>query len=432
MTEDFLWGGFNIRKFCRILIRNIWMVIAVMIITYLGLGILDKLIYTPRYTSAAVAAVYPMSSSYRYHTIETVSDLSSKADYVSSVLNSDMFQSGLHNQDLSLQDCTIDSLHIEYTDLLVLHATSSNPECAFRGMVAAFDYYSQFSGSMTGAPELKIIFGVKEPHLVDGDSKIHRHRPLLSLLSGLMMVGLLFFIYAARKTYKTEHRIRKRYKNVRFYSLPFIRFKSEKKGIFTKKNSQEPIKKLALEIKQVLHKCNKKTLLVTSFSDKEGGTALLSELARELAEQDENVILIDTESQQNGDASVLDAHNVPEKNTLLSVLLKKCTVKDALFYKEDLKVKCIQSGLDSFDNEVSYSISDIKRTLSDCLEHGDIVLINGITWYPSHYAQIWHEAVDASIALCRQEDADFFKVDRMLSDLQKGDTYFAGCVLVGF
>ena len=46
--------------------------------------------------------------------------------------------------------------------------------------------------------------------------------------------------------------------------------------------------------------------------------------------------------------------------------------------------------------------------------------------------QIWKEAASASIVLCKQEDAEFFKVDEMLSDLQKGDTYFAGCVLFGF
>ena len=40
----------------------------------------------------------------------------------------------------------------------------------------------------------------------------------------------------------------------------------------------------------------------------------------------------------------------------------------------------------------------------------------------------YFEAVDESL----NYDADFSKVDKMLSDLQKGDTYFAGCVLFGF
>ena len=183
MTEGFLWGGINIRKFCRYFLGNFWMVIAIMIITYLGLGFLDARTYTPRYTSTAVAAVYPKTSSYRYHTIETVRDLSSKTDEISSVFNSDLFQSAFHNQDPSLQDCAIDSFHIENTDLLVIHATSYNPENALEGIPAALDYYSQFSGKMTGASEIKIILGPEAPYQVTGSSKIQNYRSPLCLLS---------------------------------------------------------------------------------------------------------------------------------------------------------------------------------------------------------------------------------------------------------
>ena len=384
MTEDFLWGGINIRKFCRFFIRNIWMVIAVMIITYLGLGLVDQYTYTPHYTSAAVAAVYPTSSDYRYHTIETISNLSSKTEDMNSVFNSDLFQSGFHNYDPSLQDCTVKSVHVANTDLLVLHATGGSQENALKGIQAALDYYSLFSGDITGTPEIKVVLGPKGPYHDPGGSKIQNHRRNLCLLSGLMMAGLLLFIYLVRKTYKTEHCIRRHYKDIRFFSLPFIKSRSKyKRGILSKNNSREPIKKLALEIKQVLHKCNKKTLLVTSFADKEGGTVIISELAGELAEQ-------------------------------------------------ELKVHCIQCRPDDIDEDLPYSIDDVMRMLLDCQEHADVVLINGTAEYPSHDVQIWHEAVDASIALCRQDDADFFKVDRMLSDLQKGNTYFAGCVLYGF
>lgn len=435
MTDDFLWGGINIRKFCRIFIRNIWMVIAVMIIVYLGLGLVDKYTNTPRYTSAAVAAVYPTSSPYRQHTIETISNLSSKTEDVSSVFNSDLFQSGFHSHYPSLQDCTIESSQIAYTDLLILHATGGSQENAFKGIRAALDYYSQFSGDMTGAPKIEVVFGPEAPYHASGGSKIQNHRLRLCILSGLLMAGLILFVYLVRKTYKTEQCIKRRYEDVRFFSLPFIKSGSKyKKGIFSKNNSRESLKKLALEIKQALHKCNRNSLLVTSFADKEGGTAVLSELARELAEQDEKVILIGTGSLQHDDAPAPDSSDDREKNknTLLDVLRQKCTVKDAMLYREELKVHCIPCGPDSIDEDIPYSIDDVRRVLSDCLEQADIVLVNGTAWYPSHNAQIWHEAADASIALCRQDDAEFFKVDKMLRGLQKGDTYFAGCVLLGF
>ena len=303
MTEGFLWGGINIRKWFGFFLRNIWMVIAAMIITYLGTDLVDKHIYTPRYTVAAVAAVYPESSAYRYHTIETISNLSSKTGDMNSVFNSDLFQSGFHNYNPSMKDCTIKSSHIANTGLLVLRATSGSRENALKGIQAALDFYSRFSGDITGASEIKVVSGPKGPYQASGGSKIHNHRQSLCYLSGWMMAGLLLFIYLARKTYKTEHCIRKRYKDIRFFSLPFIKSGPEyKKGIPSKNKSREPIKKLALEIKQVLHKCDKKTLLVTSFADKEGGTAVITELARELAEQNESVILIGTESLQDAGA----------------------------------------------------------------------------------------------------------------------------------
>ncbi len=433
MTAGFLWGGINFRKLCRYFLVNFWLVIAIMVTTYLGLGIVDKLTYTPRFTSVAVVAVYPASSSYRYHSIETISGLSSKTKEVNSVFNSDLFQSGIHNYNPSLRDCTIESTQVAYTDLLVLHANSGSPEKAFKGIRAALDYYSQISGNMTGALEIKVIFGPEAPHQVSGGSKIQNYRSRLCLLSGIMMACLILYMYLARKTYKTEKCIRKRYENVRFFSLPFIGSGSEDRMRKLSKNtSQEPMKKLALEIKQVLQKWNNHTLLVTSFADKEGGTAIISELARELAEQDENVILIGTSSLQHGGAAELDSSDDKKKNTLMDVLQHKCTVEDAMLYREELKAHCIQSGPDSYDEDIPYSIDDVRSLLFNCLEHADIVLVNGAAWYPSHDAQVWHEAVGASIALCRQDDAGFFEVDRMLSDLQNGDTNFVGCILFDF
>lgn len=433
MTDGFFWGGINSKRFCKYFLRNFWLVIAIMITTYLGLSLVDNLTYTPSYTSTAIAAVYPRSSSYRYHTIETVWDLSSKTADISSVFNSDMFQSALHNQDLSLQDCAVDSSHIDSTDLLVIHATSSNPETAFKGIRAALDYYSRFSGDMTGSPEIRIILGPEAPELVTGSSKIQKYRSFLCIFSGLMMSGLLLLIYTSRKTYKTERQIRRHYEDVRFFSLPFIESGSEyKKGIFSKQNCQEPMKKLALEIKQVLHKCSKHSLLVASNSDKAGGAAIISALARELAKQDEHVILIGTESPQHGGASGTGSLDGTGKNTLPDILQRKCTVKDAMLYSEELNAYYIPCSADGLDENMSYSIDDARRVLLDCQEYADIVLVNGAAWHPARGAQIWQAAADAAIALYRQDDADFFEADKMLSDLQNGNTYFAGCILFGF
>ena len=151
-----------------------------------------------------------------------------------------------------------------------------------------------------------------------------------------------------------------------------------------------------------------------------------------MAEQNRNFLLIDTETRQHDSAPELDLTDDVRTHTFLDLLQQKCTIKDAMFYREKLKVHCIQFAPDSIDENFSYSAADVRRVLCECLGCSDIVIINGTTWYPSHYAQIWNDAVDSSIALCWQDEADFFKVDKMLNDLQKSNTYFAGCVLLGF
>lgn len=432
MTEGFFWGGFNIRKFCRQFFNDFWMVIVVMIIAYLGLGFVGQLTNTQSYTSTAIAAVSPFSSSYHHYSLETASELASKSIDVDSVINSTLFQSGLHNQAPDLQDCMIEISQVENTNLLVINSTSADSNNAFNGIWAALDYYSKFSSDMTGAPEIKILHGPEAPILVENSSKIMSHRSFLCVLAGLMMAGLLLIIYVLKNTYKTERCIRNRYKNIRFFSLPFIKSRSDnKKKILLKKKKQEPIKKVALEIKQLMHKCKKRTLLVTSYADKEGGNVFLSELTRELAEQNENVLLIGTKAEKQAAAAETDASD-DRKKTLLDVLQHKCSLKDAMIYSEELKAHCIQYSPDHNDSDTSFTVDEARHILSDCLGYADIILVNGAACYPSEYEQSWQEAVDASIALCRQEDADFKKVDQMLSDLQKGDPYFAGCVLFGF
>ena len=433
MTDGFVWGGINLRKFFAFFLKNFWMVIAVMLITYLGLGLIDQRTKSPAYTYRAVAAVYPMSSSYRFHTIENSYDLSNKTNVIGSVLNSEIFQSEFHNQYPDFQDFTIDCAQIANTDLLVLHATSSKAENASEGIQAAIEFFSQFSGNVTGNADIKIIFRQNAPTLAGDSSKIQSNQSKLSVFSGLMVAGLFILMYVLKKTYKTEGSLRKRFKNVRFFSLPVIKYGLEnKKGFFSKNNYQNPINKLTLEIKQVLHKQGKKSLFVTSYADQAGGSVFLSELTRELVKQNENVILIGRTALQRDVTSGPEVSDGRKQHSISDVIHRECTVKDALFYNEELKVYCIQCDLDSIGEDISYSVNDARHVLDECLEYTDLVLLDGTAMFSSHYAEIWQEAVDASVALCQSKYADCFKVDQMLNNLQESDTYFVGCVLSGF
>ena len=182
----------------------------------------------------------------------------------------------------------------------------------------------------------------------------------------------------------------------------------------------------------MLHKQGKKSLFVTSCTDKVGDSVFLSELAIGLAKQNENVILIGRNVLQRDIASGPEESDDRKQHSLSDVIYRQCTVKEALVYNEELKVYCIQCDLDSIGEDISYSVNDARHVLDECLEYTDLVLLDGTAMFSSHYAEIWQEAVDASVALCQSKYADCFKLDQMLNNLQESDTYFVGCVLSGF
>ena len=94
MSKEMHWGGINGKSLCKAIFADIWMVFAVMVIIYLGLGIAGNLRNTPSYTSSAVVAVYPFNQMY---TLENSSSALETVGAVNEVLNSEMFRTGLNN-----------------------------------------------------------------------------------------------------------------------------------------------------------------------------------------------------------------------------------------------------------------------------------------------------------------------------------------------
>ena len=73
-----------------------------------------------------------------------------------------------------------------------------------------------------------------------------------------------------------------------------------------------------------------------------------------------------------------------------------------------------------------------EEVLEGLRETADVVLVDGRIWTGSGDELIWKEAADTSLAVCRQDKADFYAIDKMMTDLQKNNTCFLGCILYGF
>ena len=154
MSNEMHWGGINGKSLFKAVVSNIWMVFAVMVITYLSLGIAGNMKDTPSYTSSAVVAVYPFNQLF---TLEDSSSALETVGAVNEVFNSDIFRTGLKDRQEKPVDYSLKSQQIDRTLLLTLSVSSSSPENAYQILRAALDYYGEISSHLVGDSHLEIL-----------------------------------------------------------------------------------------------------------------------------------------------------------------------------------------------------------------------------------------------------------------------------------
>ena len=245
----------------------------------------------------------------------------------------------------------------------------------------------------------------------------------------------LVLVYALRKTYKTASAIQRRYKDVRFFKAAASasdQRSREKKGGAGSEASQEPMRKTALELLQILRSKNGHSVFVTSATPNEGKTEVTFSLARELAGFGKSVLILETDSENTDMSKHLGVSDILPGYTLSALLQDGAALESVAAAIQDQSIKVIFANNYVQDDFGPYTAEDVRNKLEQAAKLMDVILIDGCIWTRSGDDRIWREAADASLAVCRQDKADFFAIDRMMTDLRENDPGFLGCVLYGF
>ena len=432
MSNEIHWGGINVKSLCKAILPDIWMVFAAMVIAFLGLGIAGNMRYTPSYTSNAVVAVYPFNQMY---TLEASSSALETVSAINEVLNSEIFRTGLDDRLAEPADYSLYSQQIYRTFILKLSVSSSSPENAYRILRAALDYYDEISSHLVGDSHLEILTEPDFPSSTYNDSKILKHRPLLTLFTGFVMAGFLVMIYAGRKTYKTASTIKRRYKKVRFFRVEASasdKHSRRNKGRSGSVPDQETMRKTALEVLQMLRAMKGRSILITSAAHNEGKTEVTVSLARELTGSGKSVLILETDSENTVISEHLDVSDILPGYTL-SVLTQDGTDLESVAAAiPDRSVRVLFAHNNTHDDFAPYMAEDVGKMLERAEKLADVILVDGCIWTGSGDDRTWRDAADTSLAVCRQDTADFYAIDRMMTDLWEKDSGFLGCVLYGF
>ena len=145
MREDreFRLDEISPRAIGKDIIRNLWVILALVLAAALAVLGAEKLLYVPRYTSSAILAVNTTSNSSAYSSLSLTSQM---AGVISEIFGSEVLQNRICEQmGVDQIDGEISAAVMEDTNLIRLEVTSSNPRQAYLIISSAMDNYNSVS-----------------------------------------------------------------------------------------------------------------------------------------------------------------------------------------------------------------------------------------------------------------------------------------------
>lgn len=433
MFNDFRWGGISVRGLIRTLLPDVWMSVAMMIITYLAVGAAGTLMYSPEYEVAGVVAVYPDD---KMAAADSSADRMDTAATVSGVLSGEAFQSGFKELLDDSEERTISSSCLSNTNLLTIKVVSTSAKDACDTYHAFIEYYNNEAAYLTGNGILNVVVPPEIPLEPSNSSEILNYRLLLTLFMGFAVLAFLAFLYVVSKTYKTVGSVQRQYKDARFFLIPEA--PAGKLGSAARRKKMQgqrtaAIRKMAEELRQLLRARDGKSVLITSSSKNEGTEEFVCALGDELASLGRTVLLIEADFENTGlSGRRKDEADLPEQG-LLDALGGRCSVKDVCVRDTGKNILTAYAGVlnESGDEQYRYTPDDVKRVMEEAKNLADIVLVSSGVWGGAEDGRIWNSESDYSLAVCAPGKAGFFAEDRLITDLSKGRSEFAGIVLNG-
>ncbi|MBO5869035.1 MAG: AAA family ATPase [Oscillospiraceae bacterium] len=322
----------NLHGLISMLLKNLWVVVALCISAVLCFSSLCRLNYTPNYTSTATFMVSAKDSTSAYNSLTTTQSMASVFVEVfqSNVLR-EKIQEQMPNQEF---DGTVHTVTIPETNLLIVTVTSSQPDMSFRALNLLVENYSSISDYVFSNAQLEVIKDPVVPVAPSNPLNVEAKYPLVLFISGVLAVGGIVAMYLLRDTVKTPKAARRKIDARLLRTVHHERKNKTLRSRLQRKNTAPLITNSLITkdfIEDNLSMCSaleyrarkrgQKVILVTSVGENEGKSTIAANLALALAGKGRRVALLDCDFRKPSMHKIFEMPQEQE-NTLTGYLLQ--------------------------------------------------------------------------------------------------------------
>ena len=320
----------NLHGLVILLLKNLWVVVALCISAVLCYTSVCKLAHTPAYTSSATFMVSAKDATSAYNSLTTTQSMAS--------VFVEVFQSNVLREKIQQQmpdqrfNGTVNTVTIPETNILIVTVTSEEPDTSFRALNLLVDNYSSISDYVFSNAQLEVIKDPVVPVSPSNPLDVESKYPLVLLISILLAVGGIVAIYLLHDTVKTPKAAQRKIDARLLRTINHekknktLRSKLRKRNnaplitnSLIKKNFIEDNLSLCSTLEYHARKRGQQVLLVTSLGENEGKSTIAANLALALSEKGRRVALLDCDFRKPSLHKIFDMP--PEKEKALSSYL---------------------------------------------------------------------------------------------------------------
>ncbi len=430
----------NLHSLLFLLLKNLWVVVAVCISAILCYSSFAKLTYSPTYTSSATFMVSAKDSTSAYNSLTTTQSMASVFVEVfeSNVLR-EKIQEKMPDQRFG---GTINTVTIPETNLLIVTVTSNEPDISFRALNLLVDNYSSISDYVFANAQLEVIKDPVVPIAPSNPLNVKSKYSLILLVSAILSVGGIVALYLLHDTVKTPKAARRK---IDARLLRTINHEKKNKTLRSKlrKRNNAPlitnslIKKDFIEdnlslcsaLEYHARKRGQKVILVTSVGENEGKSTIVANLALALAEKGRRVVLLDCDFRKPALHKIFDLP-VEKEKTLTSYLLQK--EGDPSSYLVESKKHGILLGVSqSTSKSVTKLLNNGKLSalLQKLRDQADYIILDTPPMLATADAEALAAMADTALLVVRADYMPTASINKGLDRLRKSAPDVSGYVL---
>ncbi|SDB21413.1 polysaccharide biosynthesis tyrosine autokinase [Eubacterium oxidoreducens] len=400
------------------------------------------------YLAYTYAETYTMTTTFTVVSASTENDAYTNIQSASTTATS--FQTILSNsvvQEAVAKAAGMDSIPgtvttslVENTNLMTLSVTESSPKMTYAVMNAILDNYSSVSDKVLGSVIMTILDQSDIPTQPDAAFAPANAMVKMFIIVFCLMLVIVAFGSTFQDAIRAENEVEKKIDTKRLGTL----YHEKKYKTFTRRSKKkkrsilitdptvsfsysEAVRRMVSRVRNKMNHRNSKVLMVTSVLENEGKSTVAVNLALELVEEEQKVLLIDGDFRKPALYKVLQI-DPKEVTDLGEVLNHKISPKNMIYQKENSNLHLLLNTVIYPNSTELLSQGLLERIIGELKREYDYIIIDCSPMALVADAEEMLNMVDNTLLVVRQHYANVRDINDAIDIINSRKEKLIGCV----